>query len=129
MATATAQGAPTEAEIREAVYAVQPNAPEDHVGNLVYELCLPLRYLAPAEDQWLNKACLWDDLRPSEAARLDDLLEDVYEKVDVVIKQDVMNRIREIVVDAMLAFAKEYPEARRRTREAVVTDDAEPVSA
>lgn len=113
--------APTEAEIREAA-----NAPvltdSDEIGSLVYELLGPIRYLPPEEDspgRSISAGCLWDDLRPSQAARLQDLLDGIYTKTDTLIQKEVIPRIRELVVEAALTFAAEYPDAPRAVREPV----------
>lgn len=113
--------APTEAEIRGASSATFPRD-SDEVASLVFELAGPLRWVPPTElvtGATVNDDCLWDDLRPSQAARLQELYDDIYPKVDVLIQQEVVPRIRELVVEAALTFAAEYPDAPRAVREPV----------
>ena len=109
----------TEAEIREAADAAVADKLADF-GELVFPLSAPIRYLLPEEDpdRSLRRVGLWDDLRPSQAARLAELGEAIYTKSDLM-QQDIIARIREFVVEAALTFAAEYPDAPRAVREPV----------
>lgn len=118
MTTATANRAPTEAEIREAARrhldrVLQSTELID--SPWVFDLAEPLRYTPPDEDGWPRNHSLWDDLRPTQAARLNELIEDIWSKTDVLMVE-AANRVVELVVEAGLTFAAEYPDAPRRGR-------------
>lgn len=83
---------PTEAEIRE---AIRERSDYSDSGATVYEITKPA-------------VALWADLRPSEAARLEDLMNEIYKLAD-----DFESRVVEAVVAAGLTFAAEYPDAPR----------------
>lgn len=119
MTTRTNQ-APTEAEIRAAVAGAVIDCGYD-IGDAAFALAAPIRYLTPAEDpeHVLSTHCLWDDLRPSQAERLSELMEEIFTKGDLIIEQEVLPRIRGLVAEAALTFAAEFPDAPRATREAV----------
>ncbi len=111
--------APTAAEIREAVdKLVAHRESYAEPSNLVYDLSAAIRYTPPDEDtpETISAECLWDDLRPSQAARLAELHEEVYTKFDALIEQEVVARLREFVVEAAMTFAAEYPDAPRRAK-------------
>jgi hypothetical protein len=103
--------APTEQEIRTAIQAALDDSDID-IGAWVHDLVRPLSY-APPEQRGNNYGgCLWDDLRPSQAALLEALIEGIYNKVQPL-EDDVTARIRESVVEAALEFAAAYPDAPR----------------
>lgn len=117
--------APTEAEIREVALDAFREVMREHASGWdvpwVYDLSAPLRYEPPDEDgepalPWL--VGLWTDLRPSQAARLSDLREAIYERADVLMVE-AADRIVDAVVEAALTFAAEYPDAPRAKPEAV----------
>jgi hypothetical protein len=105
--------APTEDEIREAVRRASDTSRFD-VGQLVYDLLRPLHYVRPAErgPAYGDGPKLWDDLRPSQAARLDDLSDAVYTEGNSL-EATLIETLREMVIRAALTFATEYPDAPR----------------
>lgn len=106
--------APTEAEIREAAQDALRAVIEEHGGGWdvpwVYDLCTPIRY-APDDGPMLDTSP-WTDLRPSQAARLDALVDGIYETADKLMAETAA-RVAEAVVEAALTFAAEYPDAPR----------------
>jgi hypothetical protein len=108
--------APTEAEIREVVFSLDVSQLD--IGLWVYDLARPVRYLPPEQDFPAHAPGLWDDLRPSQTARLDALMEEVYDKADAV-QAETVAKIQEYIVGAAMQFAAEYPDAPRAVREPV----------
>jgi hypothetical protein len=104
MGTATAPL--TEAAIREAVRSAAAGA---DVGELVCEFLAPIRYVPRGERGPAYRGALWDDLRASETARLDAIIEQVYQDLEGLICDSIETR----VVAAALTFAAEYPDAPR----------------
>jgi hypothetical protein len=103
--------APTEQEIRAAVRAALDDSDID-IGEWVHELVAPISYSAPSERGEAYEPALWDDLRPSQAALLQSLIEVIYTKSDAL-QNEVLARIEDYVVEAGLAFAAEHPDAPR----------------
>jgi hypothetical protein len=109
---------PTEGEIRAAVQEAIDRSDID-IGAWTYQILQPLGYIPP-EDRgpgWERNADLqlWDDLRPSQDAVLEGLIESVHREVQPI-EAEVIDRIREAVVRAALAFAAQYPDAPRAER-------------
>jgi hypothetical protein len=102
----------TEAEIRAAIEAsLNIGASDADVGELVYDFLRVIRYEAPKDRGPNYGGCLWDDLKPSQAAILEARLEQVYLDLDGPIERMIVDA----VTAAALAFAAEYPEAPRAT--------------
>ena len=95
--------APTEAEIR----ALLTEANED-IGAVVYDFTRLVHHVPRSERGPAYVPGLWEDLRPSEQERLETLLEECY-ALEEPIRQMVLDR----VTAACLAFAHEYPDAKR----------------
>lgn len=111
MTTATA--APlTEAEIRAAIEDALDHSTID-IGQLIYSFLQPIDYI-PEPERANCRPALWDNLRPSEAARLSELVERVY----CDLEPEIERMIADAVVGAALAFAAEYPDAPRAIVEA-----------
>jgi hypothetical protein len=113
--------APTEEEIRSAVKAALDERGDIDIGQWVHDLAAPIGYHARDLDaprgtgtSW-SSPCLWDDLRPTEAERLSDLLEAIYHQADAW-EAEVLAKITEAVVAAGVQFAAEYPDAPRARR-------------
>ena len=110
MAIATAPVAPTEAEIRAAIEAsLNIGASGVEVGELVYDFLRVIRYEAPKDRGPNYGGCLWDDLKPSQAAILEARIEQVYQDLDGPIERMIVDA----VTAAALAFAAEHPDAPR----------------
>lgn len=115
--------APTEAEIREAIEDRNRRYRKDASDRLAEAVDTALDALAYIEiDDGLGDhsgavvlSDLWTDLRPSEAARLRELID--------VARQRLLASLWPMVVDAALeagvTFAREYPDAPRAVQEAV----------
>jgi hypothetical protein len=94
--------APTEAEIREAVQKRLNHVVEiegTHTPDWIAILLDPLRYLAPDPDLDGYNPSIWEDLRPSQAARLDALDDWVFGKADAMMLEGA-ERLAEYVVEA-----------------------------
>ncbi len=109
---ATGHQAPTEAEIREAIDAHLETIDAD-VDGLIHAFVGPITYVRPSERGPAYPATLWDDLRPSEQAHLEDLVEAVYTECSPAIERMLV----EATVRADLAFAEASPDAPRAERE------------
>jgi hypothetical protein len=122
MATATVTTAPTEAEIRAAILAELAELPGDNEVDKLTDTVDRFSYAVDwhrdrdiATDELIEySADIWTDLRPSQADRLAELVgtarQRAYERAHAVILEEF--------VSAALAFAAEYPDAPRATREA-----------
>ena len=108
--------APSEQEIREAVQAALDDSSVD-IGEWVHTMLAPLLFVPPGERGPAYEVGLWDDLRPSQAERLDNLIEGVYIRIQPL-EEEVTTKIREAIVEAALTFAAEYPDAPRGRQEA-----------
>lgn len=105
---------PTEAEIRSRFAGAVELSRAIDIGTWVYDLTAPLRVwerddAPPAEVRSLG---LWDDLRPSEAKLLEELVERIYQRADAL-EKSVVAEIGEYVVEAAMLFAGAYPTAPR----------------
>ena len=109
MTTATAPAPLTETEIREAIEASLNRAPSPEVGELIYDFLRVIRYEAPKDRGPNYGGCLWDDLKPSQAAILEARIEQVYQDLDGPIERMIVDA----VTAAALAFAAEHPDAPR----------------
>lgn len=116
--------APTEAEIRAAArrhLARVLKSSELIDAPWVYDLSEPLRYTATCDEDGVRggvNRSLWDDLRPTQDARLRALVDDIYSKTDALMAE-AAERVIEYVVEAGLTFAAEHPDAPRAKRETV----------
>lgn len=111
--------APTETEIREAIQAAVDDSSVD-LGEWVYEILSPIQYTPPAArgGGYDDTEHLWDDLRPTQDARLAELREAIYSAVQAD-ERKIVKRIQEMAVQAALTFAQEFPDAPRSAREPV----------
>jgi hypothetical protein len=110
MATATAPAALTEAEIRAAIEAsLNIGVNDADVGGLVCDFLRVIHYEAPKDRGPNYGGCLWDDLKPSQAAILEARVEQVYLDLDEPIERMIVDA----VTAAALAFAAEFPDAPR----------------
>lgn len=109
MTTATATAPITEDEIRAAIEASLDRAPSPDVGELIYEFLRVLRYEAPKDRGPNYGDCLWDDLRPSQAAVLSARIDGIY----LDLEGPIEHMIIDAVTAAALAFAAEFPDAPR----------------
>ena len=111
--------APTEAEIRELVATRLAHCiaeDEISIGDWLGELIEPIRYANPNLGGMANR--VWADLRPTEEARLAELVEGIYTAGDVL-TQELAKKIGDLIVAAAMTFATEHPDAPRAVREAV----------
>jgi hypothetical protein len=103
MTTATANRAPTEAEIRAIIDAHAIGDPLE----LAYNITQAVHYI-PEGERTGGENRLYVNLRHSEAERLGELLDDVFTLAEKVAKQ-----LEDATVAACLQFAAEYPDAPR----------------
>jgi hypothetical protein len=107
----------TEEEVRSAISAALEASSID-IGEWVHDLCRPLHW-SPTELRGENyRDGLWVDLRESEAAALEALVDQVYEHADAI-QAEAVKRIGELVLYAAMEFAQTHPDAPRPAREAV----------
>jgi hypothetical protein len=120
MATATAQRPITEADIRNHLAVRSEQYPHDNprkkMAEAISEAFDPIGYvqLSPEDEAGFGSKVLsdlWDDLRPSEAKRLHDL---IAEHVKEALEASWAAVVSEVVA-AALTFAAEYPDAPRAT--------------
>lgn len=104
-ATATRNTAPTEAEIRQRIASDLRAIDFD---ALIHDAAAAINYVAPIDRGPAYRGALWDNLRPKEAARLEELLDAVYE-ADGALRVLLVDRITR----AALTFAAEFPDAPR----------------
>jgi hypothetical protein len=76
------------------------------LGNLI---AATIGYYPPdSDDMRDDENSLWTDLRPSQRARLLDLIDDLYE-----LEGEVFARLTSAIIQAGVTFAADYPDALR----------------
>jgi hypothetical protein len=115
----------TEQEIRAALERKITSWPEDNgeeeLADAIRKFSSPIRYTPLPRHEWQDWGAralnteLWDDLRPNEAERLNELVEGAVKRAHEQARAVILH---ELVV-AGLVFAAEYPAAPRGKPEAV----------
>lgn len=113
--------APTEADIRAAVEYRDNHWPNDRPSEKLHEAVGmffdPINYRTVADpitdEIYATGEYVWTDLRPSEEARLRELVALHRTRAE----HRVSTAIVEEIVAAGMTFATEYPDAKRATRE------------
>lgn len=113
--TATATRPPSEEDVRaiEAAYRARYSESAEHLDTAVdYSFAVIDYRISPDEDEHPLGAYVWTNLRPTEAARLRELVEEG--------RQRALERAREAItaeiVAAAMQFASEFPDAPRAIR-------------
>lgn len=114
MTTATANRAPTEAELRAIIERHQDQRLPDP-ADFAFAFVSPIEYV-PEDEIGNHVNRVWDNLRPEEAERLTQLMDEVFTVAERELAI-VEERCREAAVRAALTFAAEYPDAPRARAE------------
>ena len=113
--------APTEAEIRAllAHHKVEKDILSEISDPLGHAVDVVTDLIYVPDEQTFGEPFIWQDLRPTERARLEQLVAGVLEELEATVMPMIVSLIVERTVQAALTFAAEYPDAPR-VREAVL---------
>lgn len=78
-------------------------------SQVIHEAAGGIIYVAPTERGPGYSGALWDNLRPSEAARLDELLNRAWDQAEPTMSK----LLEDAITEAAMAFAREFPDAPR----------------
>lgn len=108
--------APTEADIRAVIDRHKDDRRPDP-WDFASAFTSAVDYI-PEDERGIGENHVWANLRPSEEARLNELLSEVFNLASREVEA-LEQRLWEATVNAAMTFAAEYPDAPRVERELV----------